>query len=174
MLGAFMLIRRETIDELGGFDPGYRMYGEDIDFCYRAAKAGWERWHVPAAVVDARVRGRDRQAVPDGQEPLALPRRCSASCGSTPSACSRSLSASAAPEDERACDAELPRRRDAEVIGENVSWRLDLERRITCTVTVVGAVRTLTLRFASTRPSAALCSRNGRLARILDRGERRK
>jgi GT2 family glycosyltransferase len=51
MLGAFMLIRRETIDELGGFDPGYRMYGEDIDFCYRAAKAGWERWHVPAAIV---------------------------------------------------------------------------------------------------------------------------
>jgi GT2 family glycosyltransferase len=51
MLGAFMLLRRETIDELGGFDPGYRMYGEDIDLCYRAAKAGWERWHVPAAVV---------------------------------------------------------------------------------------------------------------------------
>ena len=27
------------------------MYGEDIDLCYRAAKAGWERWYVPAAVV---------------------------------------------------------------------------------------------------------------------------
>ena len=27
------------------------MYGEDIDLCYRAARAGWERWYVPAARV---------------------------------------------------------------------------------------------------------------------------
>jgi GT2 family glycosyltransferase len=39
------------LDELGGFDPRFRMYGEDIDLCYRAAKAGWERWYVPAATV---------------------------------------------------------------------------------------------------------------------------
>ena len=39
------------LDELGGFDAGYRLYGEDIDLCYRAAKAGWERWYVPQAVV---------------------------------------------------------------------------------------------------------------------------
>ena len=51
MLGAFLLLRRELVDELGGFDPGFRLYGEDIDLCYRAAKAGWERWYVPAAVV---------------------------------------------------------------------------------------------------------------------------
>jgi GT2 family glycosyltransferase len=51
MLGAFMLLRRTMLDELGGFDPGFRMYCEDIDLCYRAAGAGWERWHVPAAVV---------------------------------------------------------------------------------------------------------------------------
>jgi len=51
MLGAFLLIRRELLDEIGGFDPGFRMYGEDIDLCYRAAKAGWERWYVPAARV---------------------------------------------------------------------------------------------------------------------------
>jgi GT2 family glycosyltransferase len=51
MLGGFMLLRRTMLDELGGLDPGFRMYGEDIDLCYRAAKAGWERWYVPAAVV---------------------------------------------------------------------------------------------------------------------------
>ena len=51
MLAAFLLLRREMLDELGGFDPGYRLYGEDIDLCYRAARAGWERWYVPAAVV---------------------------------------------------------------------------------------------------------------------------
>jgi GT2 family glycosyltransferase len=51
MLGAFLLMRRAMLDEIGGWDPGYRMYCEDIDLNYRAAKAGWERWYVPAAVV---------------------------------------------------------------------------------------------------------------------------
>ena len=51
LLGAFLLLRREMLDELGGFDEGFRLYGEDIDLCYRAAKAGWERWYVPQAVV---------------------------------------------------------------------------------------------------------------------------
>jgi GT2 family glycosyltransferase len=51
VLGAFLLLRRTMLDELGGFDAGFRLYGEDIDLCYRAAKAGWERWYVPDAVV---------------------------------------------------------------------------------------------------------------------------
>jgi N-acetylglucosaminyl-diphospho-decaprenol L-rhamnosyltransferase len=51
MLGAFLLLRREMLDELGGFDEGFRLYGEEIDLCYRAARAGWERWYVPGAVV---------------------------------------------------------------------------------------------------------------------------
>jgi GT2 family glycosyltransferase len=51
MLGAFLLQRREMLDEIGGWDAGFRMYCEDIDLNYRAAKAGWERWYVPAAVV---------------------------------------------------------------------------------------------------------------------------
>jgi N-acetylglucosaminyl-diphospho-decaprenol L-rhamnosyltransferase len=51
MLGAFLMLRREMLEELGGFDEGFRLYGEDIDLCYRAAKAGWERWYVPEAVV---------------------------------------------------------------------------------------------------------------------------
>ena len=51
MLGGFLMIRRAAFDEVGGFDEGFRMYGEEIDFCYRLAEAGWERWYVPAAVV---------------------------------------------------------------------------------------------------------------------------
>ena len=51
LLGAFLLLRREMLDELGGFDEGFRLYGEEIDLSYRAAKAGWERWYVPEAVV---------------------------------------------------------------------------------------------------------------------------
>jgi GT2 family glycosyltransferase len=52
MLGGFLLLRREMLDELGGLDEGFRLYGEDIDLAYRAAKAGWERWYVPGAVVE--------------------------------------------------------------------------------------------------------------------------
>ena len=51
MLGAFLLLRRTMLEELGGFDEGFRLYGEDIDLAYRAMRAGWERWYVPAAVV---------------------------------------------------------------------------------------------------------------------------
>ena len=51
MLGGFLLLRRSMLEELGGFDEGFRLYGEDIDLQYRAMRAGWERWYVPAAVV---------------------------------------------------------------------------------------------------------------------------
>ena len=51
MLGAFLLMRRTMLQELGGWDAGYQLYVEDIDLNYRAMKAGWERWWVPSAVV---------------------------------------------------------------------------------------------------------------------------
>jgi N-acetylglucosaminyl-diphospho-decaprenol L-rhamnosyltransferase len=51
MLGAFLLMRRTMLEELDGWDAGFRHYCEDIDLCYRAAQAGWERWYVPDAVV---------------------------------------------------------------------------------------------------------------------------
>ena len=61
LLGAFLLLRREMLDELGGFDESFRLYGEDIDLAYRAKQAGWERWYVPAArVVHAHAAVTDR------------------------------------------------------------------------------------------------------------------
>ena len=51
LLGAFLLLRRTMLDDIGGFDEGYRHYVEDIDLAYRAMRAGWERWYVPAARV---------------------------------------------------------------------------------------------------------------------------
>lgn len=51
MLGGFLMLRRTMLEELGGFDERFRLYGEDIDLAYRAARAGWERWYVPQAVV---------------------------------------------------------------------------------------------------------------------------
>ena len=51
LLGAFLLMRRAMLEELGGWDEGFRHYCEDIDLSYRAMQAGWERWYVPDAVV---------------------------------------------------------------------------------------------------------------------------
>jgi GT2 family glycosyltransferase len=51
MLGAFLLMRREMLEDVGGWDAGYRHYCEDIDLCYRAMEGAWERWYVPQAIV---------------------------------------------------------------------------------------------------------------------------
>jgi len=51
MLGAFLLMRRTMLEQIGGWDAGYKLYVEDIDLSYRAMKSGWERWWVPGAVV---------------------------------------------------------------------------------------------------------------------------
>lgn len=40
--GAFMLVRREALQDVGLLDEGYWMYGEDLDWCTRFRKAGWE------------------------------------------------------------------------------------------------------------------------------------
>jgi N-acetylglucosaminyl-diphospho-decaprenol L-rhamnosyltransferase len=49
--GAFMLIRRAALDEVGLFDEGYWMYMEDLDLCYRFARSGWVVWYEPRATV---------------------------------------------------------------------------------------------------------------------------
>jgi N-acetylglucosaminyl-diphospho-decaprenol L-rhamnosyltransferase len=46
--GAFMLMRRAMLDEIGLFDEGYWMYMEDLDLCFRAARAGWITWYEPS------------------------------------------------------------------------------------------------------------------------------
>lgn len=40
--GACLAIRRDLCDRLGGFDPGYPFYFEDVDLCRRARRAGYE------------------------------------------------------------------------------------------------------------------------------------
>jgi len=49
--GACFLIRRDVWDLLGGFDPSYFMYMEDVDLCWRARRAGWEVAYEPCAEV---------------------------------------------------------------------------------------------------------------------------
>ena len=49
--GAFMLIRRSALDQVGLFDEGYWMYMEDLDLCYRFKQRGWVVWYEPSATV---------------------------------------------------------------------------------------------------------------------------
>jgi GT2 family glycosyltransferase len=49
--GAAMLVRREVIDEVGGFDERFHMYGEDNEWCLRMTRAGWKLIFQPKAVV---------------------------------------------------------------------------------------------------------------------------
>ena len=49
--GAFMLMRRHALDEVGLFDEGYWMYMEDLDLCFRFAQAGWLTWYEPSIAV---------------------------------------------------------------------------------------------------------------------------
>jgi N-acetylglucosaminyl-diphospho-decaprenol L-rhamnosyltransferase len=51
LLGAFLLMRRTMLEDIDGWDAGFRHYCEDIDLAYRAMQSGWERWYVPEAVV---------------------------------------------------------------------------------------------------------------------------
>ncbi|MEY2565799.1 MAG: hypothetical protein QOE35_328 [Actinomycetota bacterium] len=39
--GAFMLVRREALEQVGLLDEGYWLYMEDLDWCYRFHQAGW-------------------------------------------------------------------------------------------------------------------------------------
>jgi N-acetylglucosaminyl-diphospho-decaprenol L-rhamnosyltransferase len=49
-LGACMAIRRAAWDEVGPLDEGYFMYVEEVDWCRRARRLGWEVWHAPHVV----------------------------------------------------------------------------------------------------------------------------
>jgi GT2 family glycosyltransferase len=49
--GAAMLVRRQVIEDVGGFDERFHMYGEDNEWCLRIARAGWDLVFQPAAVI---------------------------------------------------------------------------------------------------------------------------
>src|SRR2546421_353067 len=48
---AGMLARRDVWDQVGGFDPGMRLFREDTDFCWRVQAAGYRVRVVTDAVI---------------------------------------------------------------------------------------------------------------------------
>jgi GT2 family glycosyltransferase len=49
--GAFCLLRRKALDEVGLLDEDFFMYGEDIDLSYRLLKGGWQNWYLPYDII---------------------------------------------------------------------------------------------------------------------------
>jgi N-acetylglucosaminyl-diphospho-decaprenol L-rhamnosyltransferase len=49
--GACMMVRREVVEQVGGFSTDYFMYAEDMDLCVKVAKAGHAILYVPEAVI---------------------------------------------------------------------------------------------------------------------------
>ena len=51
VIGACMMVRRKTMEEVGLLDEDYFLFLEETDWCYRMKKAGWKVYHVPQAEV---------------------------------------------------------------------------------------------------------------------------
>ena len=49
--GAYLAVRREWYERLGGLDRGFFMYSEDADWCYRIHRAGGRVFYLPDSVV---------------------------------------------------------------------------------------------------------------------------
>ena len=51
IVGAFMLIRQQCLLQIGELDSSIFMYGEDLEWCYRAKRAGWKVYYVPTTSI---------------------------------------------------------------------------------------------------------------------------
>ncbi len=49
--GAYCMLRRKALDEVGLLDEDFFMYGEDIDLSYRLLKGGWQNWYLPYDII---------------------------------------------------------------------------------------------------------------------------
>ena len=49
--GAYMMLRRKALDEVGLLDETFFMYGEDIDLSYRLLQGGWKNYYVPQPIL---------------------------------------------------------------------------------------------------------------------------
>ena len=75
--GAFLLIRREALDVVGGWDERYWFYAEDLDLCLRVTQAGWRVRYVGTAS------GRPRQGQLQQPAPLTGRPHGRAACHAT-------------------------------------------------------------------------------------------
>ncbi len=51
LAGAFMMIKKEVLDQVGGFDERFFMYGEDVDLSYRIQKKGYKNYYFAGSPI---------------------------------------------------------------------------------------------------------------------------
>ena len=51
VMGAFFMIRKETIDRVGFFDENFFLWFEEVDFCKRVKETGWKIYYYPEAEI---------------------------------------------------------------------------------------------------------------------------
>lgn len=61
-MGSCLLIRKKVFDEIGGMNPRYPIFMNDVDLCYRIKKAGHKIYFVPSANVNHHLGGSTRKA----------------------------------------------------------------------------------------------------------------
>jgi GT2 family glycosyltransferase len=51
VMGAFFLVKRDVLTQVGLFDDQFFLYGEDLDLCRRIGQAGWRLRYEPAVSI---------------------------------------------------------------------------------------------------------------------------
>ena len=68
--GAALMIRREVLEATGGIDPYFFLTYDEVDWCRRIRKAGYEVWYTPDGVVVHLDRQSEPQSNPEPEARL--------------------------------------------------------------------------------------------------------
>ncbi|HDL03086.1 MAG TPA: glycosyltransferase [candidate division Zixibacteria bacterium] len=63
-MGAALMVRKDILDKIGGFDERFRIFFNDVDFCRRAKEAGYVNLYYPSAVIEHYYGGTIRKMKP--------------------------------------------------------------------------------------------------------------
>jgi N-acetylglucosaminyl-diphospho-decaprenol L-rhamnosyltransferase len=63
LTGAALMTRQKVLEQVGGLDPGYFMYSEELDWCRRIRTAGWRIVYLPSAQIIHHAGKSSEQAV---------------------------------------------------------------------------------------------------------------
>jgi GT2 family glycosyltransferase len=72
LIGAVLMIRRETFERIGPLDEQFFMYAEDIDWCYRSVFAGWKNYYLGETRVVHYNRGSSEKTAAQAQRLIHL------------------------------------------------------------------------------------------------------
>jgi GT2 family glycosyltransferase len=67
LVGACLMVRRETLDSAGLFDERFFMYSEEVEWAHRVREAGWRIVYLPSALIVHHEGGSSRADLPARQ-----------------------------------------------------------------------------------------------------------